>query len=81
MLGNNSFGVKHGLDDDWWKTFEGFSLMTVHCVRGGRLAGETSQWQAGAYFGCGSTLAGQVSDWGKAPGAGDNSFPVPQAAR
>ena len=55
--------------------------MTVHCVRGGRLAGETSQWQAGAYFGCGSTLAGQVSDWGKAPGAGDNSFPVPQAAR
>ena len=55
--------------------------MTVHCVRGGRLAGETSQWQAGAYFGCGSTLAGQVSDWEKAPGAGDNSFPVPQAAR
>jgi len=55
--------------------------MTVHCVRGGRLAGETSHCQAGAYFGCGSTLARQVSDWEKAPGADDNSFPVPLVAR
>ena len=55
--------------------------MTVHCVRGGRLAGETSHCQAGAYFGCGSTLAKQLSDLEKAPGAGDNSFLFPLVAR